>query len=286
MSQNKQDIPSSYILPDSAELTTSLAENDRLQKIIDKKRPLEGDLWDVIQFKLKVDWTYNSNAIEGSTLSPSETLFFLREGLTVKGKPLKDFLDARNHSEAVDLLQDTIKDERPLSVGFMKEINALILNGVSYTAAQTPDGQSTKKKAHVGEYKKHPNHVLTPSGEIHTYVEPEQVAAEMDYLFEWIGEQEQKQTHPLITASIAHYNFVRIHPFDDGNGRGARLLMNLILMKNGYLPAVINNENRQDYIESLHQADKGELAPFCVFVSQSLRETQESVVKILEGNGK
>lgn len=80
----------------------------------------------------------------------------------------------------------------------------------------------------------------------------------------------------------ANYNFVRIHPFDDGNGRGARLLMNLILMKNGDLLAVINNENRQDYIEYLHQADKGELEPFCVFASQSLRETQESVVKILE----
>ncbi|NDV27667.1 Fic family protein [Desulfovibrio sp. JC010] len=279
-----QNIPT-YIIPNSADLTASLAENDRLQKVIDDKRPLEGDLWNVIQFKLKVDWTYNSNAIEGSTLSPSETLFFLREGLTVKGKPLKDFLDARNHSEAVDLFQDTIKNGRPLSTGFMKEINALILNGVSYTAAQTPDGQSSKKKAHAGEYKKHPNHVLTPSGEIHTYVAPEQVAAEMDQLFEWIAAQERNGTHPLITATIAHYHFVRIHPFDDGNGRGARLLMNLLLMKNGYLPAVINNENRQDYIECLQQADKGGLASFCLFVSQSLRETQESVVKILEENG-
>ncbi|NDV24442.1 Fic family protein [Desulfovibrio sp. JC022] len=274
-----------YIIPNSADLTASLAENDRLQKAIEEKRFSQDNLWDVIQFKLKVDWTYNSNAIEGSTLTLSETLFFLREGLTVNGKPLKDFLDARNHSEAIDLLQDAIKNKRPFSTGFMKEINALILNGVSYTAAQTPDGQSTKKKAHAGEYKKHPNHVLTPSGEIHTYVAPEQVAAEMDQLFEWIAEQERNGIHPLIMATIAHYNFVRIHPFDDGNGRGARLLMNLLFMKNGYLPAVINNENRQDYFECLQLADKGDLASFCLFVSQSLRETQESVVKILEENG-
>ncbi|OEU70831.1 MAG: hypothetical protein BA863_11945 [Desulfovibrio sp. S3730MH75] len=274
------------MVPDSAKLTASLAENDRLQQIIDGTRPLEGDLWDVIQFKLKVDWTYNTNAIEGSTLTPSETLFFLREGLTVKGKPLKDFLDARNHSEAIDVLKDTIKDERPLTVGLMKEINALILNGVNYTAAQTPDGKQIKKEARAGQYKVHPNHVLTPNGEIHTYVEPEQVSSEMDFLFDWIAEQDKKQAHPLITASIAHYNFVRIHPFDDGNGRGARLLMNLILMKKGYLPAVINNENRQEYIEGLQEADKGELGLFCILVSQSLQDTQESIVKILKENAK
>ncbi|WP_034603237.1 Fic family protein [Maridesulfovibrio frigidus] len=206
--------------------------------------------------------------------------------MTVKGKPLKDFLDARNHSEAIDALKDTIKDERPLTVGLMKEINALILNGVNYTAAQTPEGKQIKKEALAEQYKVHPNHVLTPNGEIHTYVEPEQVSSEMDFLFDWITDQDQKQTHPLITASIAHYNFVRIHPFEDGNGRGARLLMNLILMKKGYLPAVINNENRQEYIEGLQEADKGELGQFCILVSQSLQDTQESIVKILKENAK
>ena len=269
-----------YDIPESEAFVASLEKADELQARIDRFRPLKGDLWETIQFKLKTDWTYDSNAIEGSTLTPSETRFFLSEGLTVKGKPFKDFLDARNHAEAIDLLHDAVVNDRPITTGFMKDLNALILSGVHYTPAQDANGNLVKKAAHPGQYKTEANHVLTPSGDIHSYVPPEHVASEMDFLFDWITGQD---SHPLAVASLAHYNMVRIHPFDDGNGRGARLLMNLILMKKGYVPAIIKMRDRAEYIDCLSQADTDGLEPFCLFVADSLIATQQSVVEVIEG---
>jgi len=112
-----------------------------------------------------------------------------------------------------------------------------------------------------GSYKTLPNHVLLPDGHIHHYVEPIHVAAEMDRLCRWIAEAYGK-LHPVVSAATAHYNFVRIHSFDDGNGRGARLLMNLILMQAALPPIIVANERRRTYLDTLRQADAGDLAPF------------------------
>ena len=101
---------------------------------------------------------------------------------------------------------------------------------------------------------------------------------EMERLFSWIREHIGK-IHPILVGSIAHYNFVRIHPFDDGNGRGARILMNLLLMREHYPPAMIRNENRRQYIESLQRANQGDLAPFVEFVANSLIETENTILE-------
>ena len=226
---------------DLSEIQKSLFLIDSLKAEIDKKRAYLKEGWAAVQEKLRIDWTYDSNAIEGSSLTRGETIFFLQEGLTVEGKPFKDFLDARNHAEAIDWLYDIIKDRHLISQGLIKEMNALLLSGVQYTLAIGKDGQKIRKPANPGEYKKLPNHVLTMDGNIHFYTEPLHVYDEMDNLCRWINENIDKK-HPVITAAIAHYNMVRIHPFDDGNGRGARILMNLILIKRGYPIAIIRNE--------------------------------------------
>lgn len=272
-----------YQAPESSELSAKLAKADALQEQIDRIRPLEdSNLWQTIQFKLKADWTYDSNAIEGSTLDRSETIFFLSEGLTVKGKPLKDFLDAQNHAEAIEVLRDAVANRRPMTPGFMKELNALLLSGVTHTPAMDANGNWVKKRTTPGEYKKQPNSVVTPNGDVHTYVMPEQVPGEMEQLFRWV--EEQKSNHAVFSAALAHYNFVRIHPFDDGNGRGARLLMNLILMNRGYVPAIIRMENRREYISYLDAANNGKLEPFCSFVADSLSDTQQTIIEILAKN--
>lgn len=165
-----------------------------------------------------------------STLTKGETYFFLREGLTVEGKPFKDFWDARNHAEAIDYLYAIIKDERPLTPGLMKEFNKLIMSGVTHTEAMEATGQKVQKPATPGEYKRLPNHVLQADGTIHRHTEPLHVPSEMEELFKWI-EESLAIKHAVVVSAIAHYNFVRIHPFEDGNGRGARLLMNLLLIK-------------------------------------------------------
>ncbi|NQY73788.1 MAG: Fic family protein [Candidatus Margulisbacteria bacterium] len=266
-------------IPDS--MKASLKEIERLKKSIDEKKPLCPDVWQTIQEKLRIDWTYDSNAIEGSTLTRGETMFFLQEGLTAEGKPFKDFLDAKNHAEAIEYLFEIIKNERPLNAGLVKELNALLLKGVTATSAVNQFGQNIQKPAHPGTYKKQPNHVQQFDGSIHYYTDPLHVQDEMDVLISWIYEQ-LPTLHPVIVAAISHYNLARIHPFDDGNGRVARLLMNFVLMKAGYPPAVIRNENRREYMDCLSQADSGNISPFIGFTCISLKDTLESILLDLQ----
>jgi len=250
--------------------------NDKSTQL-DGLKKADSDLWKTILFKLKVDWTYNSNSIEGSTFTRGDTIFFLNEGLTVKGKPLKDHLDTQNHADAIDFLFDVIKNEREISESLIKEINALLLYGVKSTPAMTSDGKAIEKLANPGQYKKQPNHVLQQDGTLHKYVEPLHVQGEMAALVQWVSDH-INTLHPCYVASVAHYNMVRIHPFDDGNGRGARVLMNLILLKKSCFPAVIRVEQRQDYIEALQIADKGDLEPFVEFITKELIGTLEGVI--------
>ena len=269
-----------YTVRETDELRLLMREIDDLQARIDEKKPMQPDRWQAVTDKLKMEWTYDSNAIEGSSLTLGETIFFLREGLTVEGKPLKDFVDARNHAEAIDFLYEVISDQRPITEGLIKEINALLLKGVEYTDAVDPAGKKTRKKATPGQYKKTPNTVIQLDGTIHEYTDPFQVTTEMEELIAWINGHIGSE-HGLIIGAVAHYNLTRIHPFDDGNGRGARLLMNLIFIKKGLPAAVIRNEQRRLYLDTLAQADKGNLEPFVRFVGTSLVNTQKTIVENL-----
>ena len=278
MTTSNPNMPMSYEIGENPVLHPVLQRIDSQRSEIDRLKTDQPDLWDAVQKKLKFTWTYDSNAIEGSTLSLGETIFYLQEGLTVEGKPLKDFLDASNHAEAIELLYDVISNQRPVSEGLMKEINALLLSGVKSTPAIDEHGERIEKKARPGEYKQVSNHVLKTDGSIHHYVEPVHVASEMQWLCNWIAEQEN-ELNAIIIAAIAHYNMVRIHPFDDGNGRGARILMNLILMKDGHPPAIVRNEQRRKYLEVLGQADNGDLNPFIEFIATSLAQTQSTIIE-------
>jgi Fic family protein len=269
-----------YLVKETPELKELLATVDKLKLQINVDKPLQKERWSAIQEKLRIDWTYDSNAIEGSSLTRGETLFFLKEGLTVEGKPFKDFLDARNHAEALDYLYEITQENRPISEGFIKEINALLLSGVSCTDAVNEFGQKIKKAATPGKYKMLPNHVLQPNGTIHFYTDPIRVSDEMEILCKWIVDNIDN-VHPVVTGAIAHYNMVRIHPFDDGNGRGSRILMNMIFIKKGYPPAIIKKEDRRQYLVSLSMADEGDLCPFVTFVANSLMNTQEIIVEEL-----
>ncbi|MDM8551990.1 Fic family protein [Desulfobacterales bacterium HSG2] len=265
-----------YKIRETRELRSLLDTVDDLMLRIDSRKPR----WAAIQERLRIDWTYDSNAIEGSSLTRDETLFFLREGLTVEGKPFKDFLDARNHAEAIDYLYELTKEERPLTQGVIRELNALLLSGVNYTEAINETGQKIRKPASPGKYKTLPNHVLQPDGTIHFYTDPLHVPDEMEMLCRWIRDNLDIR-HPLVTGAAAHYNMVRIHPFDDGNGRGARILMNLILIKRGYPPAIIRNKDRRRYITALSRADRGDMRPFLNLTAESLISTQKIILKEL-----
>ncbi|MEK7812245.1 MAG: Fic family protein, partial [Candidatus Desantisbacteria bacterium] len=231
-------------------------ELDMLKEKLDNHRPIDVNKMATIREKLRIDWTYNSNAIEGNTLSRSETAFFLREGLTSKGKPLSEYLEAKNHVEAIDYLDEIVKGKRPLTEGLVKEYHALIMKDTEYIWIG-PTNNRVKKKIEQGKYKYDNNHVIKLDGTIHYYCDYLQVQGEMEGLIRWYNENKDK-LHSVELSAIFHHKFVAIHPFTDGNGRVGRLILNTILMQKGYTPAIIKMEDRQEYYQALDSADKGD----------------------------
>ena len=250
---------------------------DKLKKELDGFRPLSSDLMEVIDEKFKIDWTYNSNAIEGNTLTLQETAFFLQHGLTSKGRTLKEYLEAQNHAEAIDRMKDIIQQNRSITEGLIKELHALLLRGIDFIWVG-PKSNKVKKEIFQGKYKTKPNHVITLNGKIHKYCEPLSVPEEMEKLVWFIN---NSGLHPVEVSALTHHKFVAVHPFDDGNGRVGRLLMNLILMKNGYLPVVIKNEKREEYYRALMKADSGDVREFVNIIIREEATSLQIVVNVI-----
>jgi len=277
-----------YHLQQSPKIQLSLKKIDSLREnwkeSVERAGPsLIGNIFT----KFKAFWTADSNAIEGSQLTRGETLLFLMRGLTIGGKTVKDHLDATNHAEAIEMLYEYVKEDRDVTEHFIKSLNFLVLGGQSWTKAIDGHGNVVRKLCTPGEYKSLPNSVLLGDGSMHHYCDPLQVTPQMEQLTEKI--KELKNTlHPVEIASLAHYNLVRIHPFDDGNGRVARLLMNFVLLRNRYIPAIIPSEHKQreKYYDSLEAADKGNLEPFVNFVCDSLINTQEFLLEEVKSSMK
>ncbi|MEO8885164.1 MAG: Fic family protein [Mucilaginibacter sp.] len=260
-----------------------LKEIDTLKKQIDDMRPLAADVEGRVMQKLRLDWNYHSNAIEGNKLSYGETVAFLMEGITAKGKPLKDHLDIRGHNEAILFLTSLVKDSRPISESEIRSLHKMILVEPYEVKAQTAEGQSTTKQIALGEYKKSPNHVKTATGELHYYASPEETPAKMQELMEWYIEATNSKIHPVVIAALFHHKFVAIHPFDDGNGRLSRILMNLILMQAGYPPVVIKMDDRQNYYSLLSRADNNDNWPFVEYVAERVVSSLQLYLKAAMG---
>ncbi|MBU0459082.1 Fic family protein [Patescibacteria group bacterium] len=260
-----------------------LRKIDDLQAKLDTFRPFSKELLALWQERLRIDWTYNSNAIEGNTLTYGETAFFLRDGLTSEGKPLKDYIEAKNHAEAIDYLHEVVQLKHKLTESFIKELHGLLMRDIEHTVAKGADGKLIHKPFSAGKYKTRPNHVLTLSGTIHKYAEPIKVPDEMQELLTWL-KNGAKNLHAVERASLFHYRFVSIHPFDDGNGRMARLLMSMLLMQAGYPPCIIRNSKRREYLQSLEHADDTESTnAFLTFIAGELIQTEETMLKAIEG---
>lgn len=255
-------------------------ELDNLKQKLDSFRPIPHEVMELIDKKFKIEWTYNSNAIEGNTLSKQETSFFIQHGLTSKGKTLKDYLETQNHAEAIEWLKNIIKQNRDITEGLIKDLHALLLRGIDYIWVG-PQENRTKKNITPGKYKTKPNHVITVDGDIHKYCEPLLVPDEMEELIDFIN---NSSLHPVETAARAHYRLVAIHPFADGNGRLARLLMNLILMKEGFVPVVIKNEEREEYYRTLMKADKGDLIDFIEMIKTEEKRSLLIMIEICREN--
>jgi Fic family protein len=253
----------------SEELQDQLARIDSLQQQIEVLRPLPADVQARIFQKFRLDWNYHSNSIEGNSLTYGETVAFIMEGVTAKGKPLKDHLDLRGHNQAIDVLQELIKSpEMELTERDIRELHSIIMAEAYEVTVETSAGPQ-RRLIEPGQYKTMPNHTLTSTGETHYYATPEETPGKMHDLIEWYRAH-RATLHPLVLAAHFHHKFVAIHPFDDGNGRMTRLLTNMLLMRAGYPPIVVKTEEKREYYAVLSQADAGVEAPLLEYFAERL----------------
>ncbi len=256
---------------------------DLKKNLIEKHRPFPKDLENKVFQKLKLDWNYNSNAIEGNQLSFGETVAFLNFGLTAKGKPFKDHLDIKGHNEAIQFMLQLIKENRPFSESDIKDLHKIILVEPYFSKTISPAGIEFQKEIKIGQYKTSPNHVKTISGDIHYYTNPEDVPYEMNQLLEWYREAENENLHPVVLSAIFHHKFTAIHPFDDGNGRLARILSNFILLKHQYPVVVIKNIGKTQYYASLNIADNGIYEDLIKLFAENIAHSFDIYQKAING---
>jgi len=256
----------------------------KLKSNLDTLRPLSKEDELRIMQKFRLDWNYHSNHIEGNSLTYGETKALILFGITAQGKPLKDHFEMSGHDEAIKWITDIIKQDRPLTENFIRELHKLILKEPYEVDAITPDGKPTKKRIEIGQYKSIPNHVKTKTGEIFRFASPEETPALMNDLLDWYRIETSKDGfNPILVASEFHYKFIRIHPFDDGNGRTARILMNFIFLQNGFPPVIIKTDDKANYFSVLHQADVGILEPFIEYIAKNLTNSLEIMIRGAKG---
>ncbi|KAB2916483.1 MAG: Fic family protein [Bacteroidetes bacterium] len=261
-----------------------LQQAGQLKTDLDNLRPLDKEREAIVLQKLRLDWNYHSNHLEGNSLTFGETKALILFGITAQGKPLQDHIEITGHDEAIKWIEDVVKKREPLTESFIRQLHTLLLKKPYKVDAITTDGQPTKKLIKVGEYKTTPNHVETKTGEIFRFASPEETPAKMYDLLEWFKKMEaDKETNPILFAADFHYKFIRIHPFDDGNGRMARMLMNFILLQYGYPPVIVRTGEKAQYIAALEQADADIFDPFIEFIITNQLRSLEIMLKGARG---
>lgn len=235
-------------------------EIDALQQEINSYRPLSTDFLKQIREYYKIGLTYSSNALEGNTLTESETKIVLEEGITIGGKPLKDHFEAIGHAEAYNFLY-TLVNNSMVREEDIQQLHQLFY----YRIDEKNAGKYRRSKAII-------------TGSKYPLPKPEEIALLMKKLIPHI-DKFRKNNHPVKAAALAHKEFVFIHPFIDGNGRTARLLMNLILLQSQYTIAVIPPITRREYIDALELAHTND-QDFITFIARMVKETQKDYLRL------
>ncbi|MFP7176526.1 Fic family protein [Priestia filamentosa] len=208
---------------------------DRKKVKLDTLRPLPKYTLKSLREKLLLEWTYNTNAIEGNTLTINETKVVL-EGITVGGKTMREHLEVINHRDAIAYVEEIVQKGEPLTEWQIKNLHRLVLKGID--------------DEYAGVYR---DQQVFIAGARHTPPAPYLIKEQMEQLINWY-ENEAQKLHPVERGAMLHAIFVEIHPFIDGNGRTSRLLLNLELMKAGFPAVVIKVENRLAYYEALDKS--------------------------------
>lgn len=219
---------------------------------LNKARPLPETALKNLKEKFEIDMTYNSNAIEGNRLTLRETWLVIRKGITIGGKSLEEHLEAKNHVEALHFLYALVDLKKTISGQDLLELHRLILDKIYPEFA--------------GRYRTMQVYI---EGSAHVPPPAKEVPRLMEGVIRELGSKDQK-TKAVISASKVHYLLTKIHPFADGNGRLARLLLNLRLMRSGFPPTILRKTERRAYYAALEKADDGDLYPITTLIANDV----------------
>ncbi len=245
------------------EINTSLFERIiRKKRLLDSRRPLPKDAVNRLQEEIRLMHTYHSNAIEGNTLTLQETKLVVEEGITIGGKTLNEHLEATGNARAFERIVELAQGRTTIDLVIILEIHEIITRGLLMDAGRF----RTQNVRITGANKTPPDFSKIPT--------------RMDELLEQVS---MKKEHPILRSAHLHHGLVAIHPFSDGNGRVARLISNLLLMRSGYPPVILKKEDRKKYYDCLRRADAGNLGPFANFIAKALDESLTLYISIFGG---
>ncbi|HMO32815.1 MAG TPA: Fic family protein [Lacibacter sp.] len=249
------------------QLELPLARLDaKQQQQLASLRPLPAFAVAKLREALALEWTYNSNAIEGNTLTLPETRAVIEDGITIGGKSLREHLEAINHHEAIELVTEMAVPGAQLTERMVLDLHALV--------------QQKIEKEWAGRYR---TMGVRIAGAPFTPPDPLKVPELMQELLTWLYNP-APALHPLLLAAAFHHRFVWIHPFMDGNGRTVRLAGNLLLMAQGYPPAIVLKQDRRKYYNALNEADAGNMYPLCLLLLQACERSIDIYLSNLRGN--
>lgn len=233
---------------------------DKVQKIMSRwetLQPLSDRDQEMLSRRFTIDFNYNSNHIEGNTLTYGQTEILLLFGKIVGEAEVRDVQEMAASNVGLKMMREEAQLKGiPLTQNFIRTLHKTLLRE-DYTVYRTlPGGEVTSYVIHAGQYKTRPNSVITRYGERFEYASPEETPALMTDLVTWYNEVELSGKYtPIELAAIFHYRFIRIHPFEDGNGRIARMMVNYILSRHNYPMVVVRSRKKDEYLEALHKTD-------------------------------
>jgi Fic family protein len=262
-------------------------------------QPLSPDNQRRLDQKFMLEFNYNSNRIEGNTLTYGQTRLVLMFGETSGDAKLRDYEEMKAHNAGLELIKREAADrERPLTEQFIRRLNRTILVDDFYKTQKNETGEIRRYEIKVGQYKTRPNSVITATGEMFDYASPEETPALMTDLVTRYNEQEMAgELSPIELATLFHYRYIRIHPFEDGNGRIARLLVNYILLRHGYPMIIVRSDDKDNYLNVLHRCDvevglrpsdganalREQVEPFVAYIGKLVERALEITIKAAKG---
>lgn len=262
-------------------------------------QPLKPDDQARLNQKFMLEFNYNSNHIEGNTLTYGQTELLLIFGKVVEEANMKDLEEMKAHNVGLKMMQtEASEKEHSLTETFIRQLHHTLLREDYTVYRQLPDGQTTSYIIHSGQYKTRPNSVITVTGERFEYASPEETPALMNDLIAWYNaaEAEGKLT-PVELAALFHYRYIRIHPFEDGNGRIARLIVNYILARHNYPMIIIRSKDKDNYLTALNRCDiavgpvpsvgahaeLSQIQPFTEYMEHCLERALTTCIKAAKG---